>query len=224
MSESTTATERRSAAPHPGPLVRRDYIETLGIDVARLAAHVRLEAPRLEAMLDGTASFEVDVSIRLARALGLPAERLMQMQNRYDFSVTRADESLRDIGVYVPPVPPAFPSGEFLQGHLGRSLDPLGGEGSLYFQDDVAAKLDTDRYAGFHALYRGDWLRVYGPDQTELWTGPVLQNLDGRILLPYVRTAVWKAWFHTGYRADLAIGAEHAEFFARMLDLEPFRG
>ncbi len=219
MSEPKILADRRAAAPHPGPLVKRDYLDALGLEVAQLAAHVGLETARLEAILAGDRSFDVDVSIRLARALGLPAERLMQMQNRYDFAITRADPSLRDIGVYEPSRPQIFPARDFLAGHLGRSVDPLGGDGSLYFQADVVREPGgDDRYAGFHALYRGDRLRVFAPDDALLWTGPVLQNLDGQILLPYAAAVVWKAWFDSGFRADLAIGEEHAAFFARMLD------
>jgi hypothetical protein len=168
-------------------------------------------------MLEGTRSFDVDVCVRLSRALGLPAERIMQMQTRYDFSVARGIPGLSAIDVVEPPAPQAFPAGDFIRGRIGRAADPFG-DGSLYFQDDLAQKLGSDRYAGFHALWRGDRLRIYEPGGEVIWVGPVLQNLDGRILLPFARTAVWQAWFDQQYRADLAIGEEHAAFFRRMHD------
>jgi plasmid maintenance system antidote protein VapI len=183
--------------------------------VARLAEHIGVPVERLEAMLSGALSFDVDVSVRLSRALGLPAERVMQMQTRYDFAQARAHENKNAIDVIGAPRPQAFPDTDYLRGRLGRASDPFG-DGSLYFQDEIARKVGSDNYAGFHALWRGDRLRVYESSGVAIWTGPVLQNLDGRILLPFVRTAVWQSWFEMRYRADLDIGEEHAAFFRRM--------
>lgn len=215
--EMKVGADRRAPAPHPGPIIRRDYMEPLGIDVPTLAGHVGIDPSRLEALLDGRISFTVDVAVRLARALGLPPERLMQMQVRYDFSEARAGDELNRIDVIGPSTPQPFPQLGFIRGRLGKTSDPFG-DGSLYFQDDLAPKIGTDRYAGFHALWRGDRLRIYDADGAVIWTGPVLQNLDGRILLPYVRGAVWHSWFDLRYRADLSIGEEHAAFFQRMRD------
>jgi addiction module HigA family antidote len=215
--ESKIGAERRVAAPHPGPIVKRDYLDPLGIETRVLASHVGMESARLESMLAGVTSFDVDTSVRLSRALGLPAERLMQMQTRYDFSLARGVARLNDIDVIGPSQVEAFAAGEAIRGRLGRASDPFG-DGSLYFQDEVARKIGSENYAGFHALWRGDRLRVYEPNGNAIWTGPILQNLDGRILLPFVRAVVWQSWFEMRYRADLEIGEEHAAFFRRMRD------
>ncbi|MBD5633296.1 MAG: HigA family addiction module antidote protein, partial [Candidatus Eremiobacteraeota bacterium] len=145
--ESKVGAERRLDAPPPGPIVKREYIDPLGIDVRSLAAHVGLDAVRLAGILAGAVSLDVDASIRLARALGLPAERLMQMQVRYDFSAARTVVSLNDIEVIGPTLTPAFPAVDFFSGRLGRASDPFG-DGSLYFQDDAARKTASDTYSG----------------------------------------------------------------------------
>jgi addiction module HigA family antidote len=74
--------ERRQAAPHPGPIIKRDYLDVLGMSVEALAAALDMDLERLAAMLEGRASIDVDAAIRFGRGLQLPAERIMQMQLR----------------------------------------------------------------------------------------------------------------------------------------------
>jgi hypothetical protein len=165
-------------------------------------------------MLDGRLSIDVDAAIRLGRGLQLPAERIMQMQLRADFASLRPAGGFGKVGVVRRETAFPFPEAGFLTGRLGQTTDDATG-GSYFFQQDVAP-IEGDRYAGLHALWRGDGLRVYGDGDQVLWTGPVLQNLDGRTLLPFVQPNEWTSWFAEGRRADLAIGPDHAEFFARM--------
>jgi len=209
--------ERRVAAPHPGPIIRRDFLDVVGMDAATLAAQIGTDAEILAEMLDGRRSIDVPTSVRLARALQLPAERIMQMQVRCDFALARHDEELQSVDVLRSPHPGPFPETGFLRGRLGRAGDDRSGDGSLFFQEDVSRQSGDD-YAGFHALWPGDRLRVYAPGDKALWIGPILHNLDGQVLLPFVRAHEWPTWFAAGYRADLAVGAEHAAFFDRMRD------
>jgi addiction module HigA family antidote len=209
-------TDRRAAAPHPGPIVKRQFLDPLGISPAALADQIGMEAEKLTAMLEGRASIDVDTAVRLARSLQLPGERVMQMQNRFDFAAARAVPSLQTLAVLRPVSPPPFPEAGYLTGHLGHAADDAAGDGSLFFQEDLPRLIPGDEYAGLHALWQGDRLRIYGTDDEPVWIGPILQNLDGRMLLPYVRVTEWQPWFAGGFRADLAIGAEHAAFFERM--------
>jgi addiction module HigA family antidote len=198
-------------------VLKRDFLEPLGIDAATFASHIELAPERLAAMLEGRDSLDVDASIRFARALGVSAERIMQMQTRYDFAKLREAEHLRCVHEIGPPSRQSFPNDGFLSGNLGMTADAFGG-GSLFFQERLAKQVASDAYAGMHALWNGDRLRIYEPSGTIIWTGPLLQNLDGKILVPFVRSAVSAVWFASGYPADLAIGAEHAAFFERMRD------
>ncbi len=212
-----SVTERREAAPHPGPILKRDFLDALGVSPGAFADHVGLDGDRLTAMLDGRESLDVDASIRFSRALGVSAERIMQMQTRFDFAASRDADSLRGIYEIGPPPTSEFPATGYLSGNLGLTADAFGG-GSLFFQERLAKKVSSDAYAGIHALWNGDRLRIYDANGAVIWTGPLLQNLDGRILVPYVRPAVSSVWFASGFAADLAIGAEHAAFFERMRD------
>lgn len=215
MSEIEISTDRRAAAPHPGPVIKRDFLDAIGIDVPSLAVTLAMDETRLAGMLAGELSIDVDAAIRLARGLGVPAERLMQMQSRADFSSARRESQFGNVSVARGRAPFPFPESGFISGRLGQTADDASGHSSYYFQEDIATD-NTEPYAGLHALWRGDRLRVYGDDGIVMWTGPVLQNLDGRTLLPFVTQTEWQAWFAAAARADLAIGPDHADFFARM--------
>jgi addiction module HigA family antidote len=208
--------ERRAAAPHPGPIVKRQFLDPVGITPEALAEQMGMDAARLGPMLAGAASIDVETAVRLARCLQLPGERVMQMQARFDFAAARALPSLEALKVLKPVEPPPFPESGFLVGHLGHSADDSPGDGSLFFQEALPGLVQGDQYAGLHALWQGDRLRIYDPDANVIWTGPILQNLDGRMLLPFARVDEWQPWFTAGYRADLAIGPDHAAFFERM--------
>jgi len=208
--------ERRTAAPHPGPLVKEQFLDPLGVSPEALAAQIDIDADRLADMLAGRSSIDVETAVRLARCLQLPGERVMQMQNRFDFAAARALPELTALQVLQPVEPPPFPDSGFLVGRLGYAADDSPSGGSLFFQQHLPDLVVGDDYAGLHALFEGDRLRIYGPDGEPIWTGPILRNLDGRMLLPFVRVTEWQPWFAGGYRADLAIGPEHAAFFERM--------
>lgn len=173
-----------------------------------------MDAGRLSAMLAGELSLDVDASLRIARALQLPAERLMRMQLRHDFGIARRDASLERVGILADRAPQPFPE-TFLRGRLGSSND-ASGEASLFFQETRERKVVGDRYAGLHALWRGDRLRIHAADGATIWTGPVLHDLDGRIFLPFVAATDWQEWFAAGLHAELAFGFDHAAFFERM--------
>jgi len=215
MSSTEASIERRLVAPHPGPTIKRDYIDVLSLDVATVASQIAMDPARLEAMLAGTISIDVDAAIRLARALQLPAERIMQMQIRADFAAARATSDYVRVGIVRRGAAFPFPEAGFLRGRLGRTSEEVTGNASFFFQEDVETA-EGDDYAGLHALWRGDLLRVFDAAGADIWTGPVLQNLDGRTLLPFVAASEWQTWFAEGRRADLAVGPDHAEFFARM--------
>ena len=139
----------------------------------------------------------------------------MRMQLRADFAVARGTADYDRIGVLKPSNPPAFPD-DFLRGRLGLSVDTAG-EPSYFFQEDVTGRRRDD-YAGLHALFRGDSLRIYRPDGSVGWTGMLLHGLDGKLHLPYVAAQQWPKWFDDRLVAELAIGEEHAAFFVRMGD------
>jgi addiction module HigA family antidote len=217
MPSIEVSVERRLAAPHPGPIIKRDFVDAIGLEVPALAAQLNMDEARLRAMLEGRMSIDVDAAIRFARGLQLPAERIMQMQIRADFSAARRDGQFGAVAIVGRSQEFPFPAVGFIRGRLGRTSEENGANASFFFQEDISPE-NTEAYAGLHALWRGDRLRVLDGEGNPRWTGPVLQNLDGRTLLPFVSATEWQSWFAAGLRADLAIGPDHAQFFARMRD------
>jgi len=136
------------------------------------------------------------------------------MQTAHDFARVRADAALDDIGPL--PLPSGIPFEETtaIAGRLGSAGGDADSE-SFFFQQDFEAG-EGDPYAGLHALWRGDALRVREPDGSILWTGPIMQNLDGRMLLPFVRPSDWRPWFARSLPAHMIFGADHLAFIEKM--------
>jgi addiction module HigA family antidote len=207
--------DRRVAASHPGPRLKREYFDVLEIDVAEFAKSIGVPYARFAEMLAGRESIDVDTAIRLARALQLSADAIMRMQVRADFATARNSSDYDGIAIIAPPHPPVFPDTGIMRGRLGLSVDTAG-EASYFFQEEISFRNRSDEYAGLHALFRGDRLRIFRPDGGIRWTGVLLNGLDGRLHLPYVHAAEWPKWFDERAAAELAVGDEHAAFFARM--------
>ncbi|MGP6156262.1 MAG: HigA family addiction module antitoxin [Vulcanimicrobiaceae bacterium] len=211
--------EQRSGGAHPGPLIAREFLAPLALEPAELARHIGVDPERLTAILRGEASFDPETAARLARAFELPADKIVQMQMKYDLALLRTDPAVQTIGVLPAPADDDFPE-EALHGRLAEANAEDGDEGyggfSLFFREDVADVSPLDPYRGLHSLWVGDRLRVYDAKGRVIWTGPILKNLDGRMLLPYVRFQAWIEWFYSGLRADLAIGPEHRTVLERL--------
>jgi len=209
--------DRRAPAPHPGPVIRAEYVEPLELSVATLCSKAGMDPQRFAEMLDGRRSFDVDSAVRLGRALQLPADKIMQMQLKHDFAVARRTVDLQEITLVEPEKAAAFPDAGYLCGRLGRLRDDAAADASAYFKQELEHRYDDEEHMGVHALWRGDRLRVYDPrDGGVLWTGPILQSLDGRMMLPCARPEDWHGWFADAHRADLAFGPEHVAFLERM--------
>ncbi|MDQ2857880.1 MAG: HigA family addiction module antitoxin [Candidatus Eremiobacteraeota bacterium] len=212
------AAERRAAAPHPGPIIKRDYLDVLGVDAVSLARQIDMDAASLGAMLAGRQSIDVDAAVRIARALQLPAEQIMRMQVQCDFAAVREARARDILPIVSPTLPQTFPN-VFIRGRLACASDDSRSEASYFFQQSLERRVTGDAYAGLHALWRGDQLRVYDSQERVFWIGPVLHDFDGRVLLPFRPAQEWRGWFLDSYSADLAFGEEHAAFFESMSEV-----
>ncbi len=207
--------EHSSGGSHPGPLIARELLAPLGLRTEELARHVGVDPDRLGAILRGEASFDAEAAARLGRAFEISSDKIVQMQVKYDLALLRADPAIQAIGILPAPADVAFPD-VALHGRLAEAADEGNGGFSFFFREDVGDESPLDPYRGVHSLWAGDRLRVRDAKDRVLWTGPILRNLDGRMLLPYVRFQAWIEWFYSGLRADLAIGPEHRAFLERL--------
>jgi addiction module HigA family antidote len=196
---------RREPASHPGPAIARDYLAPLGLDAATLAPHVGMEPARLGRMLAGLEAIDVESAIRLGRALQLNPKTLVERQARHDFSRLRRNAAIETIPVLPDEGRVVFPETGFLRGRLaGLPQNTLYGgvrdETLAFFADDGEGGISPES----HPLETGAKLRVYDTLDHVAWVGVILQTLEGRPLLPFVRPNEWINWFATRRRADYA--------------------
>jgi len=70
--------------PHPGGIVRRQYLEPLGLTVTRAAEGLGVTQQALSELLNGRTGVSVEMAIRLSKAFGSTPETWLRMQMAYD--------------------------------------------------------------------------------------------------------------------------------------------
>jgi antitoxin HigA-1 len=86
MSGSRTITTEGGRLPnvHPGDILRHDFLIGGEIPVADVAAATGVDTARLQAVLNGRASVDADIDLRLTRYFGVSEGFLLGLQNDYD--------------------------------------------------------------------------------------------------------------------------------------------
>jgi len=77
--------------PHPGEIIRSEFLEPLGITQYRLAIDLHIPHSRVTAIIHGRRSITPDTALRLSRYFGTSAEFWTGLQNEYDLRKTRAE-------------------------------------------------------------------------------------------------------------------------------------
>lgn len=90
-------------APHPGTVLRTEFLEPLGLSSNALALALRVPAPRISELVRGRRGMTPDTALRLGQAFGTAAEFWMGLQTAHDLSLARATDGAR-IGAEVEPV------------------------------------------------------------------------------------------------------------------------
>lgn len=73
----------------PGEILLEEYLLPLGISQYRLAAEIRVPAPRITEIVHGRRSITADTALRLARYLGTSDRFWLNLQTRYDLEIER---------------------------------------------------------------------------------------------------------------------------------------
>jgi addiction module HigA family antidote len=76
--------------PHPGEIIRSEFLAPLGITQYRLAIDLHIPHSRVTAIIHGRRSITPDTALRLSRYFGTSAEFWIGLQNEYDLRNTRA--------------------------------------------------------------------------------------------------------------------------------------
>src|SRR4051794_39203961 len=75
---------------HPGEILRREFLETLGMEVNRIALALSVPAPRINDVVRGRRAISADTALRLERYFGASAHFWLNLQIAYDLRVATA--------------------------------------------------------------------------------------------------------------------------------------
>lgn len=92
---------RIARPPHPGPFIRTEVIEPLGLSVTSAAAVLGVTRPALSALLNGHAALSSDMALRIEKAFGSKMDRLLRMQVAFEIADARGREADIKVKRYV---------------------------------------------------------------------------------------------------------------------------
>lgn len=79
----------------PGEILRREFLEPLGLSANALATALRVPANRITAILNGTRGITADTALRLGRYFGTTAELWLNLQKDYELRAARREAGAR---------------------------------------------------------------------------------------------------------------------------------
>lgn len=82
--------------PHPGEILRADYLEPLGLSVTAAAAALGVTRKTLSAVLNGRAGISPAMAYRLSKAFDTSPELWSNLQMQYDLWQARGTD-VRDV-------------------------------------------------------------------------------------------------------------------------------
>ncbi len=83
---------------HPGPWLRRAYLDHFAMTVTEVAAHLGVSRQNMSMLLNGHASLTAMMALRFEKAFGISADTLLRMQAGYDLARARAREAELGVG------------------------------------------------------------------------------------------------------------------------------
>lgn len=93
---------RKHKPIHPGEVLKRDFMDPLGITAYRVAKDTGVSAQHIGRIIKGTRGVGGDVALRLARYFGTSAQFWMNLQAKHDLDAAE-DRAGREIEQTVTP-------------------------------------------------------------------------------------------------------------------------
>jgi addiction module HigA family antidote len=81
--------KRRFPMPHPGDVLREDFLKPLGLSQYALAQAIGVAPIRVSEIVRGRRAITPDTALRLGRYFGTSAEFWLAMQARHDLESAR---------------------------------------------------------------------------------------------------------------------------------------
>lgn len=77
---------------HPGPWLKRTYLEHFEMTVTEVAAHLGVSRQNMSMLLNGHAALSAMMALRFEKAFGISADTMLRMQAAYDLARARLRE------------------------------------------------------------------------------------------------------------------------------------
>jgi addiction module HigA family antidote len=74
----------RRRNPHPGEILRREFLDKISMSQNHLAQAIRVPGNRIHAIVNGTRDITADTDLRLCKFFGLSEGYFLRLQNAYD--------------------------------------------------------------------------------------------------------------------------------------------
>ncbi len=78
---------RNIPLPHPGSVLREEFLEPMGLSVYALAKAIHVARSRVNDICLGRQGITAAIALRLGRFFGVDPQWFMNMQAKYDLSV-----------------------------------------------------------------------------------------------------------------------------------------
>ena len=91
--------------PHPGEILREDYLEPLGLSVTETAKGLGISRKGLSAILNRRTGVSPAMAVKLSKAFGTTPELWLNLQSQYDLWHAQQEVSLEGVAVYCQPLP-----------------------------------------------------------------------------------------------------------------------
>ncbi len=82
---------------HPGPWLKRTYLDHFAMTVTEVAAHLGVSRQNMSVLLNGHAGLTAMMALRFEKAFGISADTLLRMQAGYDLAQARGREGELDV-------------------------------------------------------------------------------------------------------------------------------
>ena len=78
---------RRIPLPHPGVVLREEFLEPMGLSVYALAKAIGVSRSRINGVCRGEQGVTAAIALRLGRFFGVDPRWFMNMQTQYDLQI-----------------------------------------------------------------------------------------------------------------------------------------
>ena len=83
--------------PHPGEIIKMDYLEPLKLSVTELAEGLRVSRKNLSEIINGHTGISPEMALRLSKAFDTTPELWLNLQRNYDLWHARQKGNVQNI-------------------------------------------------------------------------------------------------------------------------------